>query len=151
MSLDERAFFSERPETRQGKYTCPKCRRTNDYPIRWVRRTKKDRPPSGADENDRATIVSNAAVQVFMRGVSDATATHIESRLGQRTQSTISLSTPGQARQRMTETHGSEYVPVLRGREILQMPFGSPSALVLISEQRVTPKPILSDMHRELP
>ena len=54
MSLDERAFFTDRQETRQGNYTCPRCRRANDYPIRWVRRVKKDRPPSGADEGDRA-------------------------------------------------------------------------------------------------
>src|SRR6186713_34610 len=54
MALDERAFFNEKPETRQGRFTCPKCRRAGDYSIRWVRRTKKDRPPSGADEVDRA-------------------------------------------------------------------------------------------------
>jgi hypothetical protein len=54
MALDERAFFTEKPETRQGRYQCPKCRRTADYTIRWVRRRKKDRPPTGADEADRA-------------------------------------------------------------------------------------------------
>jgi hypothetical protein len=54
MALDERAFFNEKPETRSGKYQCPKCRRTNDYSIRWVRRSKKDRPPAGADEADKA-------------------------------------------------------------------------------------------------
>ena len=54
MALDERAFFSERPETRPGRFQCPRCRRTNEYSIRWVRRSKKDRPPSGADERDRA-------------------------------------------------------------------------------------------------
>jgi hypothetical protein len=54
MALDERAFFTDKPETRQGRYQCPKCRRTADYSIRWVRRLKKDRPPAGADENDRA-------------------------------------------------------------------------------------------------
>ena len=54
MALDERAFFTDKPETRQGRFTCPKCRRAGDYSIRWVRRTKKDRPPSGADEVDRA-------------------------------------------------------------------------------------------------
>jgi hypothetical protein len=53
MALDERAFFSEKPETRPGRYQCPKCRRTNDYSIRWVRRAKKDRLPPGADEHDR--------------------------------------------------------------------------------------------------
>ena len=54
MALDERAFFTDKPETRQGRFTCPKCRRANDYSVRWVRRLKKDRPPSGADEMDRA-------------------------------------------------------------------------------------------------
>ena len=54
MALDERAFFNEKPESRPGRYQCPKCRRTNDYSIRWVRRVKKDRPPAGADERDRA-------------------------------------------------------------------------------------------------
>ena len=54
MSLDERAFFNERPETRQGRYQCPRCKRTHDYGVRWVRRIKKDRLPGGADERDRA-------------------------------------------------------------------------------------------------
>lgn len=54
MALDERAFFNEKPETRPGRYQCPKCHRTNDYTIRWVRRAKKDRPPAGADDQDRA-------------------------------------------------------------------------------------------------
>lgn len=54
MALEERAFFTERPETRPGRYQCPRCKRTNEYSIRWVRRAKKDRPPSGADEADRA-------------------------------------------------------------------------------------------------
>jgi len=54
MALDERAFFTDRPETRQGRYQCPKCRRTADYSVRWVRRTKKDRLPPGATDEDRA-------------------------------------------------------------------------------------------------
>jgi hypothetical protein len=54
MPLDERAFFNEKPETRQGRFACPKCRRSNDYTIRWVRRVKKDRLPQGAGEQDRA-------------------------------------------------------------------------------------------------
>jgi len=52
--MDERAFFSERPETRPARYQCPKCRRTADYSIRWVRRLKKDRLPAGADDSERA-------------------------------------------------------------------------------------------------
>lgn len=54
MPFDERAYFTERPETRSGRFQCPKCRRTADYSIRWVRRSKKDRLPPGADEQDRA-------------------------------------------------------------------------------------------------
>src|SRR4029453_5333878 len=50
----ERAFFTDKPETRQGRYQCPKCRRSGDYSIRWVRRLKKDRLPQGADDGDRA-------------------------------------------------------------------------------------------------
>ena len=54
MALDERAFFTDKPESRQGRFQCPKCRRPGDYSIRWVRRSKKDRLPGGADEADRA-------------------------------------------------------------------------------------------------
>ena len=54
MALDERALFTDKPETRQGRFQCPKCKRTSDYSIRWVRRSKKDRLPPGADEVDRA-------------------------------------------------------------------------------------------------
>ena len=46
-------FFTERPESRTGRFQCPKCRRTNDYAIRWVKRAKKDRLPAGADDADR--------------------------------------------------------------------------------------------------
>ena len=52
--MDERAFFFEKPETRQARYQCPKCRRTAEYSIRWVRRSKKSKLPPGADEADRA-------------------------------------------------------------------------------------------------
>jgi hypothetical protein len=54
MALDERAFFTDKPEIRPGRYQCPKCRRTSEYTIRWTRRIKKDRLPPGADERDRA-------------------------------------------------------------------------------------------------
>lgn len=54
MSLDERAFFTEKPETRSARYQCPRCKRAGEYAIRFVRRVKRDRPPGGADEADRA-------------------------------------------------------------------------------------------------
>lgn len=54
MALDERALFTDKPESRSARYPCPRCRRTGEYTIRWVRRTKRDRLPPGADETDRA-------------------------------------------------------------------------------------------------
>lgn len=54
MSLDEKAFFNERAENRPAKYPCPRCKRTNEYSVRYIRRTKKERPPQGGDANDRA-------------------------------------------------------------------------------------------------
>jgi transcription elongation factor Elf1 len=54
MALDERAFFNDVPQTKQAKFQCPRCRGMGDFSIRWTRRTKKDRPPAGADEADRA-------------------------------------------------------------------------------------------------
>ena len=54
MALDERSFFSDKNETRPARYSCPRCNRTTEYSVRWVRRVKKDRLPPGADERDRA-------------------------------------------------------------------------------------------------
>ena len=54
MALDERTLFTEKAENRPGRYQCPKCHRTHEYSIRWVRRSRKDRLPPGADESDRA-------------------------------------------------------------------------------------------------
>jgi uncharacterized protein YbaR (Trm112 family) len=33
---------------------CPQCRHRDDYQIKWSHRTKKERPPQGADARDRA-------------------------------------------------------------------------------------------------
>lgn len=54
MNLDEQALFKTKPETRPGRYQCPRCRRTGDYRIRWVLHSKKDRLPPGANAADRA-------------------------------------------------------------------------------------------------
>ena len=52
--VDERQFFTEKPEQRPARFQCPRCRRTNDYSIKWMRRTKKAQVPEGADARDRA-------------------------------------------------------------------------------------------------
>lgn len=54
MSLDERDFFDSRNETRNDKLNCPRCKRVNEYQMRWVVRRKKPQVPRGADERDRA-------------------------------------------------------------------------------------------------
>ena len=54
MPLDERDFFNNRNETRTDRLSCPRCKRVNDYQMRWVVRTRKDRVPPGADARDRA-------------------------------------------------------------------------------------------------
>ena len=51
MSFDEKAVFSEKPESRPARYQCPRCKRENEYSIRWMRRTKrKDRQPQGGED-----------------------------------------------------------------------------------------------------
>jgi hypothetical protein len=52
--VDERQFFTEKPEQRPATFQCPRCRRSNEYAVRWLRRTKKAQPPSGADARARA-------------------------------------------------------------------------------------------------
>jgi DNA-directed RNA polymerase subunit RPC12/RpoP len=52
--LNERDFFTEKIEMKSMSMACPQCRHRADYPIKWVKRVKKDRLPPGADERDRA-------------------------------------------------------------------------------------------------
>lgn len=51
--MDEREFYSERKEVKIAAYICPYCHVKAEYPIRWIRRTKRASLPSGADEEDR--------------------------------------------------------------------------------------------------
>ena len=52
--MEEREFFTETAEVRGAKFQCPRCRRTNEYTIRWLRRTRKKQIPSGAGPRDHA-------------------------------------------------------------------------------------------------
>lgn len=56
MAIDERTLFTTKPETRVGRYQCPRCRRTSEYSIRWMRHAKKTQLPPGADAADRAKV-----------------------------------------------------------------------------------------------
>ena len=69
MSLDERDFFNSKNETRTDKLSCPRCKRVNEYQMRWVVNVRKDRLPSGADERDRALF---AKLRDYMIRVDDS-------------------------------------------------------------------------------
>jgi hypothetical protein len=69
MSLDERDFFNSRNETRTDKLSCPRCKRVNEYQMRWVVRLRKDRLPPGADERDKAMF---AKLRDYMIRVDDS-------------------------------------------------------------------------------
>ena len=52
--MDERDYFNEKQETKRASFVCPHCRERGDYDVRWLKRTKKQTPPRGANEMDRA-------------------------------------------------------------------------------------------------
>jgi hypothetical protein len=54
LALHEREFYNEKQEPKPATFTCPRYRRHAEYQVRWIRRTKKDRVPSGTDERDGA-------------------------------------------------------------------------------------------------
>jgi hypothetical protein len=51
--MDERQFYVEKQETKTIPLTCPACRKEDNYPIRWIVRTKKNELPRGAGEEDK--------------------------------------------------------------------------------------------------
>jgi uncharacterized protein YbaR (Trm112 family) len=52
-NMNEQDFFNEKQESKKATYSCPHCRQRDDYEVRWLRRTKKQAPPRGANEQDR--------------------------------------------------------------------------------------------------
>ncbi len=53
-AMDERDYYTERMETKTATYTCPKCRESGEFEIRWLRRSRKKELPRGASQLDRA-------------------------------------------------------------------------------------------------
>jgi uncharacterized protein YbaR (Trm112 family) len=49
MPLHERDYFTQKTETKPMSLACPQCRHRDDYPIKWVRYTKKDKLPGGGE------------------------------------------------------------------------------------------------------
>jgi hypothetical protein len=64
--MDERAFYNESQTTKQADITCPFCRTTEKYELRWLVRKKKDKLPPGADGNARAKFQKSQSYMVLL-------------------------------------------------------------------------------------
>ncbi len=62
--MDESNFYTEKQETKTAALTCPSCRKEDNYPIRWVVRTKKNELPRGAGEEDRKRFANARSYMV---------------------------------------------------------------------------------------
>ena len=52
--MNEKDIFDEKQETKQASFVCPFCRERNEYPVRWLKRTKKKNAPRNLNQQDRA-------------------------------------------------------------------------------------------------
>ena len=105
------------------------------------------------DEGDRSSILSNAATFAILPGSSPKSVAEFGSRLGQRYEQTVGLNVGprnGFGGSRPSQSFGTQAVPVLGDREILQPPVGARPAVVHVKagELGITPKPLLIDMDR---
>lgn len=51
--MQDRDFYQERQETKKVHYTCPSCRESHEYQVRWLLREKRKQLPRGAGAEDR--------------------------------------------------------------------------------------------------
>lgn len=49
MPVHERDYFNQKPESKPMSLACPQCRHRDDYQVKWMRYTKKDRMPPGGE------------------------------------------------------------------------------------------------------
>jgi len=55
VSFNERDCFTEKAEMKPMSLACPQCRHRDNYKVKWVRFTRKDRIPGGAaDPSEKA-------------------------------------------------------------------------------------------------
>lgn len=69
--MDERAFYTESPTTKEIRLNCPFCRTEDTYALRWMVRKKKERIPGGGDERDRARFQKAQSYMVLMDDVAN--------------------------------------------------------------------------------
>ena len=103
------------------------------------------------DENERSSILSNAASFAVLPGASPKSVEEFGKRLGSRFERSIGMNVDGRGSYReRTQNVNTESVPVLREREIMQPPVGGRPAVIHLKlpELGVTQKPLLVDMER---
>jgi hypothetical protein len=64
--VDERAFYRESQTSKPASLTCPYCRASENYDLRWLVRRKIDRLPQNADQRDRAKFAKAASYMVLL-------------------------------------------------------------------------------------
>jgi hypothetical protein len=64
--MDERRFYLESETSKPARLQCPYCRQSEDYPLRWILRKKRNQVPGGADERDRAKFAKAQSYMVLM-------------------------------------------------------------------------------------
>jgi peptidoglycan/xylan/chitin deacetylase (PgdA/CDA1 family) len=62
--MDERAFYTEKEETRKVKLVCPSCRGEFEAPVRWKVCRKKRELPRGVSEEDRRKFAKATSFMV---------------------------------------------------------------------------------------
>lgn len=66
MPIDERQFYTESNTKKPARLNCPYCRTMDDYELRWLVRTKKNRLPGNGDERDRAKFAKAQSYMVLL-------------------------------------------------------------------------------------
>lgn len=64
--MDERQFYRESQTTKPLSLSCPFCRTSAVYDLRWVVRRKLDRLPRQGDERDRAKFAKAQSYMVLL-------------------------------------------------------------------------------------
>lgn len=64
--MDERAFYKESQTTKPATLSCPYCRESNTYDLKWLLRRKVAQLPRNADERDRAKFAKAASYMVLL-------------------------------------------------------------------------------------
>jgi type IV secretory pathway TraG/TraD family ATPase VirD4 len=99
------------------------------------------------DENQRLAIFGNCATYISLPGRSNANAEYLMGRLGQRYQSSLTLTTqPGPGFGGLGHTNQVGTVPVLGAREIMDPPWGERCGIV--HSQPASGRPFLVDLTR---